>query len=104
MCPRRAHDAHVQLVRKVNVAGIAPAASDQRQILDARNRMPEYAPLARQWGDRIMAVVGRDVVHCGLAQQRLSCPRKRASSKRRQPREARLCHLDMTVITGSSAF
>ena len=32
---RRAHDPHVQLMRKIDVAGIAPVPGDQRQILDA---------------------------------------------------------------------
>src|SRR5262245_66599679 len=60
---RRAHDAHMKLMREVDVASIAPAAGDQRQIFDPRHRMPEHASLARERRDRVMAVVGTDVVH-----------------------------------------
>ena len=43
-----AHHAHMQLMRKVDVAGIAALAGDQRQILEPGDRMAEHAARARR--------------------------------------------------------
>ncbi len=70
----RPHNAHVQLVRERDVAGIASVAGDERAVLDARDRVAEDLPLLR-------ARRGLEIVaHAGSLARRMSAATARTAA------------------------